>query len=252
MPSNVRPDTTSSADPEPVVADVPSADRKPGSGLMTRRGIVTSAVAALTAIAGVTGVHTAWAAGKPAAEQPQPAASSPAAGEPEPTETTFEAGLWHRQELLSDLRGWTQALPGITTSGYITTINDAATGSIVLVWHGPANRIQQQIVDEARRRHITASIQQRNHSLNDLERATRQIAAIDSGTGVFQNFERGSVAPFDLNFDGVTVTGEYLRPPAEGIAAANTALVQALTDKTGVPVQIEYGLPLPASQVGPE
>jgi hypothetical protein len=238
--------TTSPANPAPVVPDVPSADRKPRSGLVTRRGIVTSAVVALSAIAGV---HTAWAAvSKPAAEQPQPTASSPAIGEPEPTESTFDAGLWHRQELLSDLRGWIEALPGINTSGYITNINDAATGSTILVWHGPPDRTQQQILDEARRRNISISVQQRRYSLADLERATRQLAAIKSGTDVFQNFTLGSVAPFAPDFDGVTVAGEYIRPPAEGIAAANNALTQALTAKTGVAVKIDYGLPVPADQ----
>lgn len=242
--------TTRSAHPEPVVPDVPSADRKPGSGLTARRRIVTYAIVTLTAIVGVTGVHTAWAASsKPAAEQAQPAASSTAVDQPEPTQTTFEAELWHRQELLSDLRNWTHALPGIDTSGYITSINDAATGSTILIWHGPPNHIQQQIVDEARRRNILTSVQQRKHSKDDLERATRKLVAIESGTGVFQNYVRGPVAAFTPDFDGVTVTVEYIRrPPAEGIAAANTALVQALTAETGVAIRIEYGLPVPADQ----
>jgi hypothetical protein len=227
----------SSARPEPVGPDESPADIKPGSGLMgSRRRLLISAAVALTAIAGVTAAHAASAeVSKPALEQPRPTASS------------FDAALWHREELLSDLNYWIDAQPGIKTSGYVTSINnEPVDGSITLVWHGPSDRMQRQIMDEARRRHIPISIQHRNHSMNDLEQAAQQLTAIDSGTGVFQNFTVNSIGTIDIYFDGVTVLGDYIRPPAEGIPAADTALARALAAKTGVAVRIERGQIVPA------
>jgi hypothetical protein len=152
-----------------------------------------------------------------------------------------EEALWRRQDLLSDLGNWIEAQPGIKASGYVTSINDPEAGSTILVWHGPPDRMQHQIMDEARRRHIPISVQQRKHGMDDLERAVMQLITIDSGTDVFQNFKVNSVAAFDIDFDGVTVQGDYIHPPAEGIPAADTALAQALTARTGVAVTIEHG-----------
>lgn len=225
----------SSAHPEPVSPDEPPAGMRPSSGPRGRRGLLTSAAVALTAIAGITGVHAASAdVTRPAVEKPKPAASG------------SEESLWHRQELLSDLRYWIEAQSGIKTSGYVTSINDPETGSTTLVWHGPPDRMQQQIMDEARRRHIPISIQQRKHSMDDLERAAKQLSAIDSGTGVFQNFKVGAISTFDINFDGIVVQGVYIHPPAEGIPTANATLAQALTAKIGVAVAIEHVQIMPA------
>ena len=155
--------------------------------------------------------------------------------------SSAEEALWRRQDLLSDLRDWIEAQPGITASGYVTSINDPQAGSTILVWHGPPDRMQHQVLDEARRRHIPVSVQQRNHGMDDLERAATQLITIDPGTGVFHNFKVSTVAAFDIDFDGVTVQGDYIHPPAEGIPAADTALAQALTAITGVAVTIEHG-----------
>jgi hypothetical protein len=223
-------DEYTSAHSQPVSPDEQSAGRTPGSGLMGRRRLLTFAAVALTTIAGVTAAHAASAGVPgPALRKPQPAASG------------SEEDLWRRQEMLSDLNYWIDAQPGLKASGYVTSINDPEAGSITLVWHGPPDRMQRQIMDEARRRHIPVSIQQRKHSMNDLKQAAQQLAAIDSGTGVFQNFTVSSVGTFDIYFDGVTVLGDFIHPPAEGIDAADTALAQALAAITGVAVRIEHG-----------
>jgi hypothetical protein len=230
---------TSSAHREPESPDEPSNGTTPASQTRRRRLLMSAAVA-LTAIAGVTVAHAASAAAGKAAE------GKPAAQIPQPTASASEEALWRRQELLSDLRTWIEEQPGIKTSGYVTSINDPDAGSTILVWHGPPDPMQQQILDEARRRNIPASVQQRKHSMNDLERASRQLMAIESGTGVLENFTINSAGIFDIDFDGVIVSGDYIQPPAEGIAAADTALAQALTAKTGVAVTIEHNLAEPA------
>jgi hypothetical protein len=215
---------------EDASSDEAPAGGRPGSGLTGRRRLLTSAAVALIAVAGVTVARAASAA-----------VSEPALEHPQPTESSFDAALWHRQDLLSDLNYWIDARPGIKTSGYVTCINDPDAGSMILVWHGPPDRIQRQIMDEARRRHIPISIQQRKYSTGDLERASNQIFAIGSGTGGFQNFKVSGATTFSIDFDGVIVIGEYIHPPAEGVTAADAALTQALTAKTGVAVTIEHG-----------
>ncbi len=225
----------SSAHREPVSPDEPPAGPRPGSGLTRRRRFVMSAAVALTAVAGVSVTYAASAAVGKAVE------GRPAVQTPQPTASGSEEALWRRQELLSDFRYWTETRPGLKTTGYITNINDPDAGSTIVVWHGPPDSMQRQILDEARRRNIPASVQQRNHSLSDLERAANQLMAIKSGTGVFQNFTVSSVGTIDIDFDGVTVLGEYIHPPAEGIPAADAALAQALSARTGVAVKIEQG-----------
>ncbi len=219
-------------------ADSPAGTR-PGPGPTGRRRFLMSAAVALTAVAGVSVTYAASAAVGRAA------AGRPAVQTPQPTASGSEEALWRRQETLSDLRHWIETRPGLKSSGYITNINDPDAGSTIVVWHGPPDRLQRQIMDEARRRNIPASVQQRDHSLTDLERAADQLMAIKSGTGVFRNFRVSSVGTLDMYFDGVTVLGEYIRPPAEGIAAADAALAQALAARTGVAVRIEQGRIVP-------
>jgi len=209
----------------------PPAGRRAGSGPWQRWGFLTATIVVLTALAGVT---AAAAVREPADdEQPLPAAS------------TAEWELWHHQEVLSDLGAWIAALPGIKTSGYVTNINNPEAGSTILVWYGPPDRVQRQIMDEAQRRHIPISIEHRKHSLAALERAVDQLVAIDSGTGVFQNFTVSAVGTLSIDFDGVTVKGDYIHPPAEGVPAADTALARALAALTGVAVEIEHGQIVP-------
>jgi len=221
------------ASPEPVSPDEPPAEIKHGSGLMgSRRRLLTSAAVALTAIAGVAGAHAASAV-----------VSGPALEKPRPTTSSFDAALWHRQDLLSDLSYWIEAQPGIKTSGYVNSIDDPVAGSMILVWNGPPDRMQRRIMDEARRRHIPITVRQSKYSMADLERAANQLSSIQSGTGVFQNFKVSGVGG---SIDVVTVIGEYIHPPAEGIPAADTALTQALAALTGVAVKIEHGEIVPA------
>jgi hypothetical protein len=105
--------------------------------------------------------------------------------------------------------------------------------------------MQRQVTEEAHRRHIPISVRQSNYSTDDVARAVKQLLAIDSGTGVFQNFKVSGVGT-NIDFDGVTVTGEYIHRPVEGVRAADTALTQALAAKTGVAVTIEHGEIVPA------
>jgi hypothetical protein len=209
--------------------DKATANVRPRSGLTGRRRLLMSATVALSAFVVVAGLHAAAADARGAeSEAPQPSASIP------------EETLWRNQDRLSDLRDWTEALPGIKNSGYITLINEAADGSTILVWHGPPEPVQRQIMAEAQRRRIPISIQHRKHSIDDLERAVNQLSAVESGTDVFKNFDYDGIGTLSIDFDGVTIQGDYINAPTEGVAAADAALTKALTAKTGVATKIEH------------
>ena len=227
--------STDPAHLEPAAADAASAGATPDVRRTARRGLMTAAAVALTAIAGFTAAHATSAAVR-----------GPEGKKPRPTATTFDQKFWDRQNQLSDLRYWIEDLPGLKTSGYVTNINnEPVDGSTILVWHGPPSHLQQQIIDEAHRRGIPISVQQRRYSTADLERAVNQLVAINSGTGVFGNFTVNTITTFDIDFDGVVVDGDYIHAPAEGNAAADTALAQTLTATTGVAVKIGHGHAVP-------
>lgn len=214
------------AHPESASPDESPARIKPGADLTMRRRLLISAGVVFTAITGVTATA---------------AVSAPTLQQPDTTATSFDAAFWHSQEQLVEFRVWTEGLPGIKTSGYVTSINnEPVDGSVVLVWHGPPGPVQRQIIDEARRRHIPISVQQRRYSMADLEQAASLIFAMESGAGELQNFKISGAGSFRIDFDGVTVVGQYIHPPAEGTAAADTALAQRLTARTGVAVRIEH------------
>jgi hypothetical protein len=225
--------STESAHLEPAAADAPSAGPTPDTRRTARRGVITTAAVVVTAVAGMVGMHAASGSVGQRAEQPQP------------TATTYDPAFWDQQNRLTDLLSWIQALPGINTSGYVTSIdNEPVNGSTVLVWHWPADRWQQQILDEARRRGIPATVQQRRYSMADLERAADQLAAMKSGTGVLRNFTVYGPTTLVDDFDGVILDGDYIHAPAEGTAAADTALAQTLTATTGVAVKIGHAHPV--------
>jgi len=157
-------------------------------------------------------------------------------------ETIPDNLLWHNQDLLDDFRAWTAALPGAKDSGFVTLMNDAGTRrpSTTLVWHGPSDPLQHQIMDEARRRNISITVQNRKYGMADLERAAAQLMDIGPGNSVFENFDYNSVSIFSAYFDGTIVRGTYIDDPAEGVPAADIALEKALTALTGVATKIDH------------
>jgi hypothetical protein len=222
---------------------------------LARRGrrLLASGVATVSALAIVTGVPASAAEAREpvthaAAETHVPVGTA-AAQRCQPVADTFEQPqvplipdemMWRNQDALDDLRAWTETFPGVRNSGYITLINEAMNRSTTLVWKGAPDTVQRQILDEAQRRHTPMSVQQRQYSKDDILRAMDQLYAIESGTGVLENFTSWAVGGLYIAFDGVSISGDYINAPAEGVCAADTALAQALTAIIGVTVRIEH------------
>ncbi|MBU2665561.1 hypothetical protein KOI35_18795 [Actinoplanes bogorensis] len=163
------------------------------------------------------------------------------AGDPGPVASAESDAVWQRELVLADLERWIQARPGIGTSGFLKTTTEPQAGSVVVDWHGPADQVQRQILDEARRRDIPLTVRLRKYTPADIERASARIEAIGAGTGLFENFKPEAFGDFGSEFDGITLQGEHIRPPAEGVPAADAALAQALSAAVGVAVTIVHG-----------
>ncbi|WP_436531948.1 hypothetical protein [Actinoplanes sp. HUAS TT8] len=164
----------------------------------------------------------------------------PVRTDPPSASPSSDQALGDGQNSLSELREWIRSRPGIDSSGYIESVNDAGTRSTTLLWHGPADDLQQQIRDEAARRGIAVTVQQRRYTVADLNAALKKLDG-RSGRGAFANFTIYSSAGLSADFDGVTVSGEYRKPPAEGTAAADAALAEAASAELGIAVAIEHG-----------
>ncbi|MFG1603491.1 hypothetical protein [Actinoplanes sp. NPDC049265] len=213
--------------PAPLAPDSPLS-----TSIGNRRRLLAFAALALTsAVAGGLGIaRTAAADDGPA---------SP--------ETAEQAAFWKHEadsargeQRLGELKTWIISQPGIETSGYIESVNNASTLSTILLWSGPANRMQQQIKDKARQLGITATVRQRKYSSAELDRAAMTLTG-RSGQGAFGNFKINSVVGLDPDFDGVIVRGEYMQPPTGSRAEADAALAKAATAEIGVAVAIEPG-----------
>jgi hypothetical protein len=149
-----------------------------------------------------------------------------------------DAALWANQMTLSDFRDWTVAEVG-TNSGYITSVNDADTTSVTLLWAGAPNAMQASILAEAKRRTITATVVQRTYTKDQLNQAAdAAVASTTSGTGVFAGFTINTAEPISTEFDGMVITGQHKSNPAD-TAAADLALSQQATQALGVAVKVQ-------------
>jgi len=149
-----------------------------------------------------------------------------------------DAALWATQSTLSDFRNWTVNEVG-TGSGYIDSINDAKTTSVTLLWAGAPNAMQADVLAEAQRRTITATVVQRQYTKDQLtQAAAAAMASSGSGSGVFANFHIDIAIPVSPDFDGVTINGQHNANPAD-TAAADQALSQQATQALGVAVKVQ-------------
>lgn len=147
-----------------------------------------------------------------------------------------DAALWANQSTLDDFRDWTVAEVG-TGSGYITTVNEAKTTSVTLLWAGPPNAMQAAVLAEAQRRTITATVVQRQYTVAQLNQAADAAKASATSGGVFADFTIGTVEAVPTTFDGVIIAGLHNSNPAD-TAAADLALSQQATQAFGVAVKV--------------
>ncbi|MFG1603493.1 hypothetical protein [Actinoplanes sp. NPDC049265] len=150
--------------------------------------------------------------------------------------TDPDQAVWDKQNELSNLKDWIITQPGIENSGYIESVNDAATKSTKLLWYGPANAAQASILAEAQRRGITATVEQRQYSSQQIDAALAQVSE-SSGQGVFDNFVIDAAAGISANFDGIVVAGRH----TDG--QTDSQLAQAATQDLGIAVNVKPGTP---------
>lgn len=75
-----------------------------------------------------------------------------------------------------DLKSWIMQLPGIDEAGYIDQVNDSKTLSTKLLWHGDSP-LRGTVLEEALRRGITATVEDRTQSLPEIKTAAEGLSA---------------------------------------------------------------------------
>jgi hypothetical protein len=157
----------------------------------------------------------------------------------EPAQGWDSVEFWRREELLGELNRFIAEYPLIEKSGFVTHVTDSFPMSATLMWHGPANPVQQAVKAKARELGIAVTVVQRRYGRDVLDRAMAGMAG-RSGKGAFANFTIYGWS-LDADFDGVVVDGQYLRPPTVGRAEADAELARAAAAELGVAVDIRLG-----------
>lgn len=150
------------------------------------------------------------------------------------------------QDALMQYRDWISALPDQARAGFIATVDDVPRKSATLLWNGLPTRNQELIIAEAKRRGIKTLVQQRDHSLADLNAAAQTI--LDSaGQPQWQGFNVSSVTTLSADFDGVVVNGSYnpdaITPSTRTSAAPDGGTTTYAESIISVPVKIDAQMP---------
>jgi hypothetical protein len=173
------------------------------------------------------------------------APKAPPAGQPDLIDSQDPGG---RQSRLTDLKTWIIGQPGLESSGYIESVNDAAALSTTLLWHGPADDTQQAIIAEGRRRGIAVDVRQRKFSREQLVTAVDTLA--ERGTDAFADFDLNSISGITAEFDGIKVQGLPTGKPAKKLNTASgtdspqataTKVAEIVADQLDVDVSVEFG-----------
>ncbi|WIM95017.1 hypothetical protein ACTOB_007078 [Actinoplanes oblitus] len=153
-----------------------------------------------------------------------------------------------QQNRLTDLKTWIIQQPGLVHSGYIESVNDAETLSTTLLWHGPADDTQRDIVAEARRRGISVKVEQRRYSRDQLVNAVQTLAK--RGKNAYKNFDLNSISGITAEFDGIKVQGVPAGGSARTLAAGSgeqtpqatiSEVAREASDDLGVAVSVDLG-----------
>ncbi|GAB3664919.1 hypothetical protein GCM10027589_29260 [Actinocorallia lasiicapitis] len=138
-----------------------------------------------------------------------------------------------RQGRLLDFKSWITDLPGLDSSGYVESVNDARNLRTELLWAGKPTPLLRRIAAEGARRGIGVSVRPRTHALPELKAA---VAAVFDGVerGDWPGFEVTNVTGVSAEFDGIVVHGR--RRPG---AAKETPGVPGSV--AGVEVRVESG-----------
>jgi len=119
--------------------------------------------------------------------------------------------------------------PGFADSGYVGAIDDLPNKATAIMWYGPRTDFLSAAVKEGERRGIAVSVQQRNHSLPQLDAAVDAIWQ-QAAAGTWAGFTITAIASVGATDDGITVSGTYTEVPATQRAAQVRALATTVME----------------------
>jgi hypothetical protein len=151
---------------------------------------------------------------------------------------TVGATVIDNQETLSTYRAWMIGQAGFADSGYVGAVDDLQHKATTILWAGPRTVLLSAILGEGARRGITVSVQQRSHSLRQINTAVNAIWQ-QAASGAWTGFTISAIAAVGATDDGLTVYGTYTAVPAAQRAAQVRALATAVQ---GIPVRVVPGV----------
>lgn len=163
-------------------------------------------------------------------------ADSAKAVAPSDSSTQFPMDLseefMRNQSTLGELTSWILQQPEVAKSGYIAPVYDATNLAVRLLWHGEDGLLTAALA-KAGELGITASVEQRPHSLSEIESiANTLLDAKDSFRAVgfdITAVEGVSADSPDISVLGVPIESERSIAGASGSLDAAQALARALT-----------------------
>ncbi|WP_189336124.1 hypothetical protein [Actinoplanes ianthinogenes] len=170
---------------------------------------------------------------------------APPAGQPDLIDSQDPNG---QQNRLTDLKTWIIQQPSLGHSGYIESVNDAASLSTTLLWHGPSDDTQRNIIAEGRRRGISVKVEQRRYSREQLVEAVETLAK--RGKTAYKNFDLNSISGITAEFDGIKVQGVPDGGSARTLADGSreetpqttiSKVAREASEDLGVAVSVELG-----------
>jgi len=154
----------------------------------------------------------------------------------------------NNQWTLSDLAGWIREQPNFADRGYIGQVNYAETLSTKLLWHGNDDRFLQEVLDHAASLGISASVEHRAMSMQQIDEAMDRIWA-EADTYRAAGFELGSIAGVGEEDTGLIVSGTYQgslaavpgRAVPQSTLSARSSLAESITGTARAPITVVEG-----------
>lgn len=144
------------------------------------------------------------------------------------------------QQKLGELTSWLLAQPDNAERGYIASVNDAATLSTVLLWHG-SDPLQAEALQHATELGITASVEQREQSLPEIDDAAAKL--LDAAPQFLERgFQLEAVSAVSAETEAMTVVGTFIEEArATGRATQNfSASIEDLAASLiEIPVEVQ-------------
>lgn len=140
------------------------------------------------------------------------------------------------QLTLGSFKTWLLDRPEFSVAGYVESVNDAATLSTTILWHG-TSPLQEDVQAEGRKRGISVSFQPWVANMGTLKAGAAAVEATLKKDPEYKNFQLAFITLVDPDVPGLSVVGSFkgAEPDEE---RAKAAMLDGLRNATSVPLTL--------------